>query len=157
MVANANFGASIDISTLTGVNGFSKTAIIGSPGQGVAYVFDFNDQKNEWEQVGARLAPGVNNEADCGVSVAVYKSYYFVGCPEDDEKGKNNSIWIDASFVSRLIQTKPFSFAIQLQTLAQCTCTYVKAIVLHSRTRCTLMQSTTFLPTLGGHLQQMQM
>ena len=75
------------------MDGFSKTAIIGAPGQGNggAYVFDFNvnDQKNEWEQVGTRLAPGVNNDSNCGVSVAVYKKYYFVGCPDDDEEGEH--------------------------------------------------------------------
>ena len=82
--------------------GYGKTAIIGSPGQGNggAHVFDFNDSNNQWEQVGEMLVPGVNNEADCGRSVAISDTYYFVGCPEDGEKGKNNSIWIAASFVS---------------------------------------------------------
>ena len=88
------------------VNGYGKTAIIGAHGggNGVAYVFDFNDRNKQWEQVGEMLAPGVKNEAKCGRSVAIYDTYYIVGCPEDDEKGKNNSIWSTASFDSHLIQ-----------------------------------------------------
>ena len=70
------------------VNGYGKTAIVGAHGggNGVEYVFDYRN--NQCEHVDAMLAPGVKNEEKCGRSVAIYRTYYFVGCPEDDEKGK---------------------------------------------------------------------
>ena len=68
------FGSSVAIS--------GETALIGAPGAGAAYVFEFKNGK--WEKID-KLIPSSSIPDACGTSVAVSGNYILVGCPTNGD------------------------------------------------------------------------
>jgi hypothetical protein len=68
------FGSSVTIS--------GTTAVIGAPGAGAAYVFEFKNGK--WEKID-ELIPSSSSLDKCGTSVAVSGNYALVGCPTNGD------------------------------------------------------------------------
>ena len=68
------FGSSVTIS--------GTTAVIGAPGFGAAYVFEFKNGK--WEKID-ELIPSSSISDKCGTSVAVSENYALVGCPTNGD------------------------------------------------------------------------
>jgi hypothetical protein len=82
------FGSSVTIS--------GTTAVIGAPGFGAAYVFEFKNGK--WEKID-ELIPSSSISDKCGTSVAVSENYALVGCPTNGDGASVILVFVTPLFV----------------------------------------------------------